>query len=116
MTWDAFASIDINEDGTLRKYHQLFYNAQQVVLNGYGTADDGLKKGCLESSLCGAMLEQATGLSCHVDYWEVVTVKVAYNKADWFFHINRYHEWAWASAPIFLEVCASCEIGIEFNN
>lgn len=115
MAWDAFASIDINEDGTLRKYAELFYHAQQAILNSYGTADNGLEKGGLECSLCRTMLERATGLSCKVEYWDAFTVKVAYNKANWYFHINMHHEWAWASARAFLEVCASCEIGIEFS-
>lgn len=126
MGWDAFSEPftpgtwglskdDPNAEGVKPGDRAWDSCVAELRATGVDAIDGLLYHGGLDCSICGRMLQKATGLSMYGDSWTPEVVHNFAEIADWSFTVDPDEEWAKASARAFLNHCAKLGKGIRFS-
>lgn len=121
MGWDAHAiGVKIDYSKSLPQIidpvqNRVFITVFNSVKKACGTVDGLLDQGGLDCTICGEMLERATGQDCDSEQvWRKEKVRRLAEKADFSFSVKEDERWAKESARAFLYACAALNCSIRF--
>ena len=111
MGWDAIAFLAKESSYDKSDFEAI----SSEIIKKTGAVDGGFCSGYLDCSLCGKMIELASGLSVYDHVcWDADYVKNVNAMATWDFKYRKSEEWAYLSAKLFIELASKHNLSIQF--